>query len=357
LQPNIIVNNRVGKERPGMEGLSDKPFVVGDYGTPEQQIPARGFGPGVDWESCMTMNDTWGFDKRDNHWKSATTMIRMLADCASKGGNLLMNVGPTGEGLIPAASVERLAEVGKWMEVNHEAIYDTTASPFKKLAFGKCTQKPGKLFLHVFDWPADGKLVVPISSKVKRAYLMGSRSKSFHVTAGATGAQIELPTTAPDAADSVIVLEIRGEPSVLEVGLTQAADGTIKLLAEDAEIQGSGLRLENRGGRPNVGYWGSASDYVQWPVQVNQPGTFRVEVTYACEPGSAGSEYSVVAGGSKVTGKVEATRDWDTFTAAQPGQIRLNQGKAIICVKPAGTKINGAGLMNLRSVVLRRENE
>jgi alpha-L-fucosidase len=243
------------------------------------------------------------------------------------------------------------------MEVNHEAIYDTTASPFKKLAFGKCTQKPGKLFLHVFDWPADGKLVVPISSKVKRAYLMGSRSKSFHVTAGATGAQIELPTTAPDAADSVIVLEIRGEPSVLEVGLTQAADGTIKLLAEDAEIQGSGLRLENRGDRPNVGYWGSASDYVQWPVQVNQPGTFRVEVTYACEPGSAGSEYSVVAGGSKVTGKVEATRDWDTFTAAQPGQIRLNQGKAIICVKPAGTKINGAGLMNLRSVVLRRENE
>ncbi len=114
---------------------------IGDYGTPEQEIPATGFGRGVDWESCMTMNDHWGYNKNDQNWKSTQTLIRNLIDCASKGGNYLLNVGPTAEGEFPQPSVERLAEIGKWMKVNGEAIYGTTASPFDKLTWGRCTQK------------------------------------------------------------------------------------------------------------------------------------------------------------------------------------------------------------------------
>jgi alpha-L-fucosidase len=130
---------------------------VGDYGTPEQEIPATGFGSGVYWESCMTMNETWGFKKSDLNWKSTTQLVRNLIDCASKGGNYLLNVGPTGEGLIPEASVQRLAEIGRWMKANGEAIYQTSASPFPKLPFdGRCTAKANKLFLHVFTWPSDG---------------------------------------------------------------------------------------------------------------------------------------------------------------------------------------------------------
>src|SRR5215469_2358767 len=132
IQPGLIVNNRVGQDRNGVAGTTDGQQRVGDYGTPEQTIPANGFGPGVDWETCMTMNDTWGFKKQDQNWKSTETLIRNLVDIASKGGNYLLNVGPTGEGLIPESSVERLKEIGSWMKVNGEAIYGTTASPFAR---------------------------------------------------------------------------------------------------------------------------------------------------------------------------------------------------------------------------------
>ena len=156
-----------------------RPEYAGDFGTPEQQIPATGL-PGVDWESCMTMNDTWGFKSDDQNWKSSETLIRNLIDIASKGGNYLLNVGPTAEGLIPAPSVERLQAIGKWMKVNGESIYGTQASPFKTLPWGRCTKKltdgGTTLYLHVFQWPSDGQLLVPgLRNKVAASLLAGRR--------------------------------------------------------------------------------------------------------------------------------------------------------------------------------------
>ena len=174
LQPGIIINNRVSKPASTAGGGMAETGAVGDYGTPEQTIPPSGFGPGVDWESCMTMNDHWGYNKYDQHWKSAQTLVRNLIDCSSKGGNYLLNVGPTAEGLIPDASLERLAGIGDWMQVNSEAIYGTSASPFpRRLPWGRCTQKQSggvtTLYRHVFDWPADGQLLVPgLKSKVQK---------------------------------------------------------------------------------------------------------------------------------------------------------------------------------------------
>ncbi len=220
LQPDIIVNNRVGKARSGMVGMNKDNARVGDYGTPEQQIPATGFGPGVYWESCMTMNDTWGYKRDDQDWKSAQTLVRNLIDCASKGGNYLLNVGPTGEGLIPDASVERLKEIGEWMKINHAAIYGTSASPFAKLDWGRCTKKTTSggvtLYLHVFDWPKDGKLVVPgLRNKVGRAYLIKSNFLGAHKTLktenGDAGVTVFVPPDAPDKISSTIVLKIKGE--------------------------------------------------------------------------------------------------------------------------------------------------
>ena len=213
LQPDIIVNNRVGNGRQGMQGLSKSREFAGDYGTPEQEIPATGL-PGVDWETCMTMNDTWGYKSYDNNWKSREELLHKLVDIASKGGNFLLNVGPTAEGLIPGPSVERLAAIGEWMKLNAESIYGTTASPLGEVPWGRCTAKPGKLYLHVFDWPANGKLEVSgLKYKVKKAYLLADskRAKLLVTRESKEKVVITVPSKAADPVNTVIVLQINNK--------------------------------------------------------------------------------------------------------------------------------------------------
>lgn len=221
LQPDIIVNNRVGKAREGMNGMDKGSDRVGDYGTPEQEIPPTGFGPGVDWESCMTMNNHWGYNKHDQHWKSATVLVRNLIDCASKGGNYLLNIGPTAQGVFPAPSIERLHQIGLWMKINSQSIYGTTASPFERLPWGRCTQKPGTLYLHVFDWPADGKLLVSgLRNPVQAAYLLADADHTaLPTSASQQGVTVSVPAGAPDPISSTVVLKIDGAPQVEQVPL------------------------------------------------------------------------------------------------------------------------------------------
>ena len=210
LKPDIIMNNRLGVD------------FRGDTETPEGTIPAQG-DPGRDWETCMTMNNSWGFKRGDDHWKSPATLIRNLVDIASKGGNYLLNVGPTSEGLIPQPSLDRLAEMGKWMASNGEAIYGTTASPFKGLPWGRCTQKTSggetTLYLHVFQWPTDGKLVVPgLQNEVALARLLATgQDLSFARTAG--GVTVAVPETAPDKISSTVMVKIKGRPEIADTSI------------------------------------------------------------------------------------------------------------------------------------------
>ena len=211
VQPNVIVNDRVGKRRSAAGGFA------GDFATPEQQIPDHGLPGGGDWETRMTMNDTWGFKKSDSNWKSSQTLIRNLIDVASKGGNFLLNVGPNAQGEIPAASVERLNAIGAWLRVNGESIYGTTASPFRtKVDWGTATAKGNRIYLHVFDWPKNRELKVPLLSKPTRAFVLGTRDVQLGTQSTKQGLLIRVPETAANNDATVIVLEISGNPQVVQ---------------------------------------------------------------------------------------------------------------------------------------------
>ena len=215
LRPGLIQNNRLGGN------------TKGDTETPEQHIPPQGY-PGRDWETCMTLNGTWGFKKDDNNWKSTQTIIQNLSDIASKGGNYLLNVGPDSHGVIPEESLKRLAEVGQWMKVNGEAIYGTTGTPFgaEAGAFSatekdkkgqavfktdwkwRATQKQGHLFVIIYTWPTDGSFKVPsFAHSITGARLLADPTVKLTVTQDVSGVTVYgLPKIAPDPVASVIDL-------------------------------------------------------------------------------------------------------------------------------------------------------
>ncbi len=205
LQPAIITNDRL-----------KRPNFPGDHKTPEQRIPNLSELDGQDWETCMTMNGTWGYKSYDHNYKSPAKLIQNLLDIASKGGNFLLNVGPTAEGEFPPESVEILSKIGEWMKVNGEAVYGTKASPWGLFPWGRCTKKetPGRttLYFSVFEWPADNKIVIPdFRNRVIHSKFLANGTNVKTEVKKDGSLVINLPAVATDPIAAVIKVEVNGK--------------------------------------------------------------------------------------------------------------------------------------------------
>ena len=364
LQPGIIVNNRIDKGRKGMEGFNEGGGFRGDYFTPEQQIPATGL-PGADWESCMTMNNTWGYSAHDQNWKPAQALVRNLIDIASKGGNYLLNVGPTADGEIPGPSVERLQAIAAWMKANGESIHGTQANPFPRTPWGRCTVKPiegGKtrLYLHVFDWPKDGKLELRgLANPVAGARLLADPAAPVVASNPDQGSVVlQLPAAAPDPVASVVALDITGAPDIREVPFRPGADGTIYLDAENATLNGRTLKIEHQYPEVNVGYWSDPKEHISFPVAFAQAGPHAAVLRWACAPQAADSRAEIrledksgtVVSTLPIT--LRSTNDWGTFSTQPIGVLAVPAAEAYT-LRIVPLEIKDMGLMNFASLRLQ----
>jgi len=295
LQPDCLVSPRVGHN-------------LGDYtGFRDNQVPLN--ADAEVWETCATMNDTWGYKKNDHNWKSAETLIRLLVSIVSRGGNYLLNVGPTAEGIIPQPSVERLLEIGQWLKTNGEAIYGAKGGLLRSdLGWGTFTAKPGRLYVHIYDWPKDGIAFCGLKNKVKKAYLLADKDQKSLVLKQNYDKELDyhklsvsLPKEAPDKYVSVLVLDIEGTAEI-DCTLMQQPNGGITLDGFLAQIhkedENSKIAVAVNGVVEN---WMSTGDWLSWDFKVVEPGIFNIRMTTLTEKKSDGEEEGAWEGGHEFT--------------------------------------------------------
>ena len=212
LQPGAVICSRLYSRR-----VPEGKRKYADFESlPDRMLPAQRMTQ--DTETCMTMRHNWGYDRTDNHWKSEKDIIEFLALCAARGVNLLLNVGPTPEGKLVPEETQRLAAVGKWMEVNGESIYGTTCSPVDfDYGWGAMTQKDQTVYLHVLEWNADGIEFNGLVGQPSSVYFLSDpEQKPLPVTYDADShiTKISLPAESPDLRNAVITVEYAGPVTI-----------------------------------------------------------------------------------------------------------------------------------------------
>jgi alpha-L-fucosidase len=329
LQPECLVNGRVGHY--------DKE-LLGDYQSmTDNGMPIGGIEEY--WETPQTLNDTWGYSKNDQHWKRPEDIIKRLVSIVSNGGNYLLNIGPTGEGIIPDSSLSILAEVGKWMQKNSESIYGTSPSPFPyEMPWGYCTRKDSLLYLHIFNWPKDGTIRLKgLNNKIKKSYMLVKPSEELSFNEQ-DGWLIRLPKEAVDPVNSVLVVETEGEPDVDPMIVKQLKNEPVLLDYLSASTHGRAVKRFNRKGETgnfHISKMQGPDDYIEWHAEVTTPGIYKVDITYAAIPGWENADYMVDSGKEKIKASVKSTTGWYEYKTERIGEFTLKKtGKYVFRIYP-----------------------
>ena len=353
-KPSLVVNGRLI-------------YGLGDYAStcdrPAEFPPQDG-----DWEGIPTTNESYGYNKNDHSHKPVSHFIRLLAKSAARGGNELMNIGPMGNGRIDEADVNILKGIAAWWKVNGESIRGTTRTPLAVQAWGESTRKGDTLYLHVFGWPRDGRLVVGgLKTDVARARLLAQPDEALKISRTGQDLVVEVPAAPPDLADTVLALECISEAKTDLARLLATNIATNTLRCFDATLKGNLRFGSGEKNNDTAQNWISPNDAIVWSVRVNQPAMFELAANYDAPSTSktkrmvegdagkeivpthqgAGGEFVVSLAGQDFISKV---RQGSQLTESL-GPVTLPAGNYEIRV--SARNITGQELMRLRSVTLK----
>lgn len=316
--PNVVINGRAARG----ENVN-----FGDYQNtadrPAELRPTAG-----DWEAIPTTNESYGWNKLDNSYKPVSYFVQLLAKAAAKGGNLLLNIGPRGDGTLNPPDVSILKGIGAWMDKNAESIRGTQRTPLDRQAWGDSTRRGDTLYLHVFDWPKDGKLVVGgLRGEVAAAYELTDAAKKPLAVAKKTADDmvVSLPATAPDPVDAVVVLKMKPGWSG-KAGRLLSPTLTNTLLGFDGTAIGNGFSYgDGKTARYYVDGLERKGNRVEWKVRADAPGKMKLGLEYSTAATTlpAGAEFVVEYEGQVLRGKIRATETERTMTLTPLGELAI----------------------------------
>lgn len=335
--PRVVINGRLVRD-------------WGDYANTADR-PAEFAAHDGDWEGIPTTNESYGWNPFDATHKPVSHFIQLLAKSVARGGNVLMNIGPMGDGRIDPRDVEILEGIGDWWQVNDESIRGSGRTPLQVQSWGESTRKDNTLYLHVFEWPGGGHLVVGgLRSDVRNAYLLSDRNRSpLKVKRiSSLDVSIEVPLIAPDLANSVVVLELDEDPVADFSRLLQPAYAFETLRVFDAELMGEGLRFGPGKTRDaHILGFSNPDQAIVWATRLNEAASFDVEISYDAAAEANGNTFKVNFGSQTLTGRVKPGNIQTVYL----GRIMLEPGEVMISLAPL--EASEKEVMRPRSLTLR----
>lgn len=339
----VVVNGRLARS---------VAISFGDYKNTADR-PAEFYPVDGDWEAIPTTNESYGYHQYDLSHKSPEHFIQLMANAASRGGNLLMNIGPMGDGRIDPKDAAILNAIGQWMNVNGEGIYGTSTTPLPLQSWGTSTRKKDKLYLHVFQWPANSQLVVGgLKNNPTRAYLLADPSKKELKSKRLNNLDLvlSLPEKTPDAVNSIIVIETEGKIETDPVRLLTGEKLVQRLLAFDASQQGEGFHYgDGKADRFYVEGWNKKDQTLSWNFRVNEPMSFQAKLKYIAVA-EGGGQIQMKLNGSIIFDHIVISDKQSGPSVKELGLLSLKPGAYTLTISPAA--IEGIELMKLLEIEL-----